>query len=60
MVVVGDGQAARSIALSGSAMKLPVLWAKGGTAQLQENSEVNNIVVKYLHIIRLIVLNTYT
>ena len=34
VIVVGDGQAARSIALSGNAMKVPVLWAKGGTAQL--------------------------
>ncbi|KAL7022948.1 hypothetical protein ACKWTF_012435 [Chironomus riparius] len=42
IVVVGDGQAARSIALSGNAMKVPVLWAKGGTAQLQENSETQN------------------
>lgn len=33
-IVVGDGQAARSIALSGNAMKVPVLWAKGGSAQL--------------------------
>lgn len=41
IVVVGDGQAARSIALSGNAMKVPVLWARGGTAQLQENSEVS-------------------
>lgn len=42
IVVVGDGQAARSIALSGDAMKVPVLWAKGGTAQLQESSEVSH------------------
>lgn len=41
IIVVGDGQAARSIALSGNAMKVPVLWAKGGTAQLQESSEVS-------------------
>lgn len=34
VIVVGDGQAARSIALSGNAMKVPVLWAKGGMAQL--------------------------
>lgn len=34
VIVVGDGQAARSIALSGNAMKVPVLWAKGGNAQL--------------------------
>jgi hypothetical protein len=41
IIVVGDGQAARSIALSGNAMKVPVLWAKGGMAQLQESSEVS-------------------
>lgn len=34
VIVVGDGQAAKSIALSGNAMKVPVLWAKGGSAQL--------------------------
>lgn len=43
--MVGDGQAARSIALSGNAMKVPVLWAKGGTAQLQESSEVNRLIL---------------
>ncbi|KAG5670729.1 hypothetical protein PVAND_000973 [Polypedilum vanderplanki] len=42
IVVIGDGQAARSIALSGNAMQVPVLWAKGGTAQLQESSETQN------------------
>lgn len=41
VIVVGDGQAARSIALSGNAMKVPVLWAKGGSAQLHSGgSEV--------------------
>ena len=43
VIVVGDGQAARSIALSGNAMKVPVLWAKGGSAQLHSGgSEVRN------------------
>lgn len=43
LVVVGDGQAARSMALSGNAMKVPVLWAKGGTAQLHSGgSEVSD------------------
>lgn len=42
IIVVGDGQAARSIALAGNAMKVPVLWAKGGTAQLHAaGSEVS-------------------
>lgn len=42
VVVVGDGQAAKSIALSGNAMKVPVLWAKGGIAQLHAGgSEVS-------------------
>ncbi|XP_037926578.1 uncharacterized protein LOC119661346 isoform X2 [Hermetia illucens] len=34
IVVIGDGQSARAIALSGNAMKVPVLWAKGGTANI--------------------------
>lgn len=34
VIVIGEGQAARAIALAGTAMKLPVLWAKGGTASL--------------------------
>lgn len=34
VVVIGSGQSARAVALSGSAMQLPVLWAKGGTANL--------------------------
>ncbi|XP_058833780.1 uncharacterized protein LOC131691421 isoform X2 [Topomyia yanbarensis] len=32
MIVVGEGQAAKMIALAGSSMKVPVLWAKGGVA----------------------------
>lgn len=40
IIVVGDGQSARSIALSGNSMKIPVLWAKGGTARLHAGSEV--------------------
>ncbi|XP_029728977.2 uncharacterized protein LOC109415021 isoform X2 [Aedes albopictus] len=35
MIVIGDGQAAKMIALSGSSMKIPVLWAKGGIVSLQ-------------------------
>jgi hypothetical protein len=46
IVVVGDGQAARSIALSGNAMRVPVLWAKGGAAQLQESSEVSSRIIQ--------------
>ncbi|XP_062544859.1 uncharacterized protein LOC134211716 isoform X2 [Armigeres subalbatus] len=38
MIVVGDGQAAKMIALAGSSMKIPVLWAKGGIASLQGTS----------------------
>lgn len=34
MVVIGEDQASRSIALAGSGMSLPVLWAKGGTAKM--------------------------
>lgn len=34
LVVFGNGQAARAVAMAGSAMQLPVLWAKGGTANL--------------------------
>lgn len=46
VVVVGDGQAARSIALSGNAMKVPVLWAKGGSAQLHSGgSEVRRNIL---------------
>lgn len=34
MLVFGEGQAARSLALAGTGMKLPVLWAKGGIAKI--------------------------
>lgn len=34
LIVIGDGHSARAIALAGSSMGLPVLWAKGGTANL--------------------------
>lgn len=42
MIVIGDGQAARAVALAGNSMKIPVLWAKGGTANLKDgNREVS-------------------
>lgn len=34
VVVIGDGNSARAVAMAGSSMGLPVLWAKGGTANL--------------------------
>lgn len=34
IIVIGEGQSARAVALAGTAMKVPVLWAKGGTASL--------------------------
>lgn len=34
IVVIGNGQSARAVALSGSSMQLPVLWARGGVANL--------------------------
>ncbi|XP_053674177.1 uncharacterized protein LOC128724478 [Anopheles nili] len=37
MVIVGDSQAAKSLALAGNAMKVPVLWAKGGIASLHNS-----------------------
>lgn len=41
MIVIGNGQAARAVALAGNSMKIPVLWAKGGTANLKDgNREV--------------------
>lgn len=43
MIVIGDGQAARAVALAGNSMKIPVLWAKGGTANLKDgNREVGH------------------
>jgi hypothetical protein len=34
MVVIGDGHGARAVAMAGGAMKIPVLWAKGGIANI--------------------------
>ncbi|KFB43278.1 AGAP005527-PA-like protein [Anopheles sinensis] len=39
MVIVGDSQAAKSLALAGNAMKVPVLWAKGGIASLHNSHD---------------------
>ncbi|XP_053686430.1 uncharacterized protein LOC128735972 [Sabethes cyaneus] len=36
MIVIGNGQSANMIALAGSSMKIPVLWAKGGIASIHE------------------------
>lgn len=36
VVVIGNGQSAHAVAYAGSAMQLPVLWAKGGTTNLHE------------------------
>lgn len=50
IVVIGDGQSARAIALSGNAMKVPVLWAKGGTANIHGiQREVSSIWNSFLH-----------
>ncbi|KAJ6626109.1 hypothetical protein Bhyg_17276, partial [Pseudolycoriella hygida] len=38
MIVIGDGQAPRALALAGHSMKIPVLWAKGGTANLKDGN----------------------
>lgn len=47
VVVFGNGQSARAIALSGTSMQLPVLWAKGGMANLHAKpAEVRTIEVK--------------
>ncbi|GAB0096953.1 hypothetical protein DMENIID0001_125380 [Sergentomyia squamirostris] len=47
IIVIGEGQSARATALSGSAMKVPVLWAKGGTASLNGlHQEEQNLVVE--------------
>ncbi|XP_050095213.1 uncharacterized protein LOC126577565 isoform X2 [Anopheles aquasalis] len=37
MVIVGDSSSAKALALAGNAMKIPVLWAKGGTAVLHNS-----------------------
>lgn len=51
MIVIGEGQSARAVALSGSSMKMPVLWAKGGTANLHGmNIEVCKFFLFFLFI----------
>ncbi|KAL5287110.1 GRIN3A family protein [Megaselia abdita] len=42
IVIIGDGQSARAVAMSGSSMKVPVLWAKGGTANLHSSDDDHN------------------
>ncbi|ETN66289.1 hypothetical protein AND_001910 [Anopheles darlingi] len=37
MVIVGDSSSAKALAMAGNAMKIPVLWAKGGTAVLHNS-----------------------
>lgn len=49
MLVFGEGQAARSLALAGTGMKLPVLWAKGGIAKIHGiGREVINVSFSFL------------
>lgn len=48
MIIVGDGQAARAIALAGNSMKIPVLWAKGGTANLQDGNREVSLMKNFL------------
>lgn len=36
IVIIGNGQSAHAIAMSGAAMQIPVLWAKGGKTVLVE------------------------
>lgn len=50
LVVIGNGQAARAISLAGTSMQLPVLWAKGGVANLHGTSgEVSIFIIQNLH-----------
>lgn len=61
MLVFGEGQAARSLALAGTGMKLPVLWAKGGIAKIHGiGREVINVSFVFPSCrpkIRLLILN---
>uniref|UniRef100_A0A182WKC6 Ionotropic glutamate receptor C-terminal domain-containing protein n=1 Tax=Anopheles minimus TaxID=112268 RepID=A0A182WKC6_9DIPT len=53
MVIVGDSPAAKSLALAGNAMKVPVLWAKGGIATLHNSyDEVDSSHLKLAYISR--------
>lgn len=47
IVIIGDGQSARAVAMSGASMKLPVLWAKGGTANLHSSDDDYNKVCMF-------------
>lgn len=43
IVIIGNGQSAHAIAMSGASMQVPVLWAKGGKTLLTElHPEVTN------------------
>lgn len=54
MIVIGEGQSARAVALAGSSMKMPVLWAKGGTANLHGlNIEVCKYIFSLFFILRI-------
>lgn len=49
VVVIGNGQSAHAVAYAGSAMQLPVLWAKGGTTNLRElHPEVTHILFQFI------------
>lgn len=53
LVVIGNGQAARAVSLAGTSMQLPVLWAKGGVANLHGTSgEVSTFLDVNFHSIR--------
>lgn len=55
VVVIGNGQSAHAVAHAGSAMQLPVLWAKGGTTNLRElQPEVRYILSAIFFLFRLI------
>lgn len=46
VVVIGNGQSAHAVAYAGTAMQLPVLWAKGGSTNLRElHPEVRHIFI---------------
>lgn len=50
IIVIGEGHSARAMAMAGTSMGLPVLWAKGGTANLDGmHREVNNM--EYINLI---------
>ena len=63
VIVIGEGHSARAIAMAATSMGLPILWAKGGTANMdgmhREVSCGNFIIFSHINVYNIFIFPTF-